>query len=106
MNTYIVGNLMESYRRYSGLHSLTGKKNRSHFEIIASLLEVLNDEKASRYSIMKHIGTNTSEVTKYIESLDEMGFIETMTRGKRVLYGASEKGRNFLKQYNILLGMM
>jgi predicted transcriptional regulator len=97
---------MESYKRCNGLKSLTWKKNRSHFEIIASLLEVVSGEKASRYSLMKHIGSNTAEVTKYIESLSEIGLIEADMQGNRVLYSASEKGLDFLRQYNTLLGML
>jgi len=97
---------MESYRRYNGLQSLAWKRNRSHFEIIASLLEVISYGKASRYSLMKHIGSNTAEVTKYIDSLSEIGFIETDMQENRVLYSASEKGLDFLKQYNVLLGML
>jgi len=97
---------MESYKGYNGLQSLAWKKNRSHFEIIASLLEVISYGKASRYSLMRHVGSNTTEVTKYIESLSEIGFIEADMQGNRVLYSASERGLDFLKQYNVLLGML
>ena len=98
---------MENYTREPSLQCLAWrKKNRSHFEIIASMLEVVKDKCTSKYSLMKHTGTNFVELKKYLESITEMGFIETDTRNGRVLYRASDKGLDFLRHYYSLLGMM
>ena len=98
---------MANYKRELNLRCLAWrKKNRSHFEIIASTLEAVKDNGTSRYSIMKHVGSNFAELKKYLESLTEMGFIETDIKEDRVLYRVSEKGLDFLRQYYVLLGML
>jgi len=86
--------------------SVWRKKNRGHFEIIASMLEAVKNNDRALYTLMKHTGSNYAELKKYLESLTEFGFIETDTKEGRVLYKASEKGRNFLRQYYVLLGML
>ena len=98
---------MRNYTRGPSLQCLAWrKKNRSHFEIIASMLEALKDECTSKYSLMKHTGTNFVELKKYLESLTEMGLIEANTENGRILYKASDRGIDFLKHYYSLLGMM
>jgi predicted transcriptional regulator len=94
---------MTNYERKNNWH----KRNRSRFEIIASMLEaVKNNNGASQYSLRKHMSSNFTEVKKYLESLTEMGFIETDIKEGRVLYRATEEGLNFLRQYCVLLEMM
>ena len=69
---------MADYKRELNLHLLAWrKKNRSHFEIIASMLEAVKDRGTARYFIMKHAGINSSQLKKYLKSLTEIGFIET-----------------------------
>lgn len=70
------------------------------------MLEAVSDTSGSRYFLMKHMGSNFSEVTKYLESLKTMGFIYVDTKDSQVLYRTSEKGLDFLKQYYILLRML
>jgi len=82
------------------------KRYRSHFEIIALMLEAVNDKRVSRFSIMKRAHINCTQLKKYLESLTEMGFIETHTKDGKSLYRASEKGLGFLRQYYVLLGML
>ena len=82
------------------------KRYRSHFEIIALMLEAVNDKRASRFSIMKRAGINCKQLKKYLEPLTEMGFIEALMQDGRSLYKASEKGLDFLKQYYVLSGML
>jgi len=82
------------------------KKNRSHFEIMASMLEAVKNNGRVRYSIMKHMGTSSAQLKKYLDSLTEIGFIETNLKGGQVLYRASEEGLDFLRQYYVLLGIL
>jgi predicted transcriptional regulator len=82
------------------------KKYRSHFEIVALLLEAVKDNCATRFSIMKHAGINCAQLRKYLQSLTQIGFIDMQIRGNRVLYSTSVKGLDFLRQYHILLGML
>ena len=82
------------------------KKNRSHFEIIASVLEAVKKKDMALYHLMKHTGSNYAELRKYLESLAEIGFIEMDKKEDRVMYRASERGRDFLRQYHILLHML
>ena len=82
------------------------KKYRSHFEITALLLEAVKGDGAPRFSIMRQAGINCAQLKKYLGPLHELGFLEKELRDGRVLYRASEKGREFLKQYYVLLGML
>ena len=86
--------------------SVWRKKNRGHFEIIASMLEAVKNNDRALYTLMKHTGSNYAELKKYLESLAEIGFIEKDIKEDRVSYRASEKGLNFLRQYYVLLGML
>ena len=100
---------MINHKRELNLRRLAWcKKNRSHFEIIASILEAIKDNGTvlSGYSLMKHAGINSAQLKEYLESLTEIGFIETDTKENRILYRASEKGLDFLGQYYILVGML
>ena len=98
---------MTNYNRKLSLRYLAWrKKNRSHFEIIASMLEAVKNNGTGRYPIMKHTGINSAQLKKYLKSLTEMGFIEANTKEGRVLFRASEKGLDFLRQYYVLLGKM
>lgn len=82
------------------------KKNRGPLEIIASILEAVKNNGTSRYSLMTQIGSNSAALKKYLKSLTEMGFIETNIKDGQILYRASEKGLDFLRQYYVLLGKM
>ena len=98
-----------NYERELNLRRLAWcKKNRSHFEIIASILEAFknNGTGLSGYCLMKHAGVNSAQLKEYLESLIEIGFIETDTEDNRTLYRANEKALDFLRQYYILAGML
>jgi len=91
-------------------HNLCGlllrKKYRSHFEITALVLEAVKNDGAARFSIMKHASINCTQLKTYLRSLIEIGFIEMDIKRGRVLYKASEKGLDFLRQYYVLLEML
>jgi len=82
------------------------KKYRSHFEIIASMLEAVKDNSVGRFSLMKYANINCTQLKKYLESLTEMGLIDMNIKEGQVLYSTSDKGLTFLKQYYVLLGML
>lgn len=82
------------------------KKYRSHFEIIALLVEAVKDNSATRFSIMTHAGINCTQLKKYLQSLTQMGFIDGCINNGRVFYRASAKGLDFLRQYYVLLGIL
>lgn len=82
------------------------KKHRGHLEIAASMLEAVKDNGATAYYIWKHVGSSFAETKKYLEALTEIGLIETDIEEGQVLYIASEKGLEFLRQYDVLLEMM
>lgn len=83
-----------------------GKKYRSHFEIIALIVEAVKDGDQARFSIMKHASVNCGQLNRFLTSLVEMDFIEEGVKNGRPLYKASEKGLDFLRQYYVLLGML
>ena len=83
-----------------------GKKYRSHFEIIALMVEAVKDGGQARFSIMKHASINCGQLNRFLNSLIEMGFIWEDVKDGRVMYRASERGLNFLRQYYVLLSML
>jgi predicted transcriptional regulator len=82
------------------------KKYRSHFEIIALVLEAIKTEWSTSFLIMKRAGVNCRQLRKYLTSLTEIGFVETNTHENRGRYRASEQGLEFLRQYYVLLGIL
>lgn len=96
--------LRKKYRTSKFLN--LNKKYRSHFEIAALMLEAMRDNGATRFSIMKYTSINSAQLKKYLRFLTEMGFIEMDIKASRLLYRASEKGLAYLRQYQVLLGML
>jgi len=82
------------------------KKYRSHFEIIALILDAAKNEFAGRYPLMKHAGLNYTQLKKYLEPLSEIGLISKHINEGKIVYRASEKGLAILKQYYLLLEML
>jgi len=78
------------------------KKYRGHFEIVALILEAIKNSGQSRFSIMKNTDINFVQLKKYLNSLVEIGLVETFMEDGRALYMASEKGLAFLRQYHVL----
>jgi len=110
---------LASYRTEVELHSLPlnskyrtsnllglNKKYRSHFEIVALMLEAMKGSGATRFSVMKHTSVNSAQLRKYLKCLAEIEFIDMDTRQGQVFYKASTKGLDFLRQYYVLLGML
>lgn len=81
-----------------------GKKYRSSFEIIASILEVASTG-ASRFAIAHRLNTNYAHLRKYLALLIKAGFINVEVNGDQISYKTCEKGFEFLRLYNILLRM-
>jgi predicted transcriptional regulator len=82
------------------------KKYRSHFEIIASMLEAVKSNEASLSYLWKHTNSNCAQLKKYLGWLTERGFINMSIVRGQVLYRANEKGMEFLRQYHLLLSML
>jgi DNA-binding PadR family transcriptional regulator len=55
---------------------------------------------------MRQAGISYKLLKRYLEYLAESGLIETGISRGRISYRASDKGRNFLKQYRILQEML
>ena len=83
-----------------------GKKYRSHFEIIALIIEAVKDSGQAKFSIMKHSNINCGQLNKFLFSLVEMGFVEQYVANGRPMYRASTRGQSFLRQYYVLLSML
>jgi len=81
-------------------------KYRSSFEIMASMLETMKNGNVGQYAIITQAGISHLQFKKYLESLAEIGFIETEKERGRVFYRTSTKGLSFLDQYYVLLEML
>ena len=108
MEKYIVDHTL-SYiplqKRYRLCGFPLGKKYRSHFEIIALMVEAMKDYGQAKFSIMKHASINCGQADKFLSSLTETGFIERYVMNGRPMYRANERGLIFLRQYYALLSM-
>jgi predicted transcriptional regulator len=82
------------------------KKYRSHFEIMALMLEAVKENREARFHIMKHAGINCTQLRRFLDSLVGMGFVNMEMKDGKILYKASERGLAFLEQYHVLLGML
>ena len=83
-----------------------GKKYRSHFEIIALIVEAVKDGCQGKFSVMKHASINCGQADRFLPSLVEMGFIDQRPLEGKPFYQASERGMAFLRQYYVLLSML
>jgi len=87
----------------------TQKKYRNNVEILAMMLEAVkenNGNGAARFSIMRNTSINSAQLKKYLHSLSDLGFIEADDGGRKVVYKATDRGLDFLKQYNALQRLM
>jgi predicted transcriptional regulator len=82
------------------------KKYRNHLEIIALMLEAVKGKGARRFSIMRRTSVNSAQLKKYLGSLTELGLVEVDAAGEGAVYKATDRGREFLKHYNILQRIM
>ena len=82
------------------------KKYRSHFEIIASMLEAMRDVDATTFTLMKQARVSYRLLRKYLTYLGEMGFFETNIRKGRISYRTSDRGFEYLQRYRILEDML
>ena len=81
------------------------KRYRDTFEILAMMIEAVKENQgngAPRFSIMRNTSINSAQLKRYLNSLSEMGFIEASNIGNKTVYKATDRGLDFLKQYNIL----
>lgn len=97
---------LPSHSKYKSCQLPLGKKYRSHFEIIALILEALKDGRDGRFAIMKHASINCTQLEKFLSSLIEIGFISVESMNGRRMCMATEKGLDFLREYYILSGML
>jgi predicted transcriptional regulator len=98
-----VGSWMAEFNSH---YLLFNKKYRTHFDVIALMLEAAKDDGASRFSIMTRASTNSKQLKKFLKALIEMGFVEIGMKNGRALYKASDKGVAFLNQYYVLEEML
>jgi len=95
------------YKNISSDYLPLQKKYRSHFEIIASMLEVArNNGGVVASSFLRHSGMSYRLLRKYLDYLTETGFIKMNIKEGKVLYRVSVKGLAFLRQYYILQEML
>ncbi|MEM4703483.1 MAG: winged helix-turn-helix domain-containing protein [Candidatus Bathyarchaeia archaeon] len=82
------------------------RKYRSHFEIIALMLENVKEGEKSRFTIMKRANINSKQLGKYLRILLDMGFVNMVLHKGQLCYQTSEKGIEFLNHYYALLDLL
>jgi predicted transcriptional regulator len=93
------------YREVTFNTPIFDKRYRSSFEIVALILETAN-EGANRFTIAKRLKTSYILLSRYLNYLTRIGFIDVVCSGKQILYRTSEKGFEFLRLYYNLLKML
>jgi predicted transcriptional regulator len=96
--------LSEKYKTSNFPNS--NKKYRSHFEILALVLEAISGNGTSASFIMRYAGMNYKQLKKYLGFLTEIGFVDANAIDGQISYRVNEKGLAFLRQYYVLLGML
>jgi predicted transcriptional regulator len=99
-------NCFASRKKYSLNVLPLQKKYRSHFEIIALILEAVKGDGGASFSIMKHASINCAQLKKFLNSLITMGFVEIEMKRGKAMYRATDRGLGFLRQYYVLLGIL
>jgi predicted transcriptional regulator len=85
------------------------KRYRNTFEIFAMMIEAVKENNGTgtpKFSIMRNTSINSAQLKRYLESLSDMGFVEIGNAGDRAVYKATDRGLDFLRQYNILQRLM
>jgi len=80
---------------------LAGKKRRSRTEIIAIIITLAEDGK-SKTEIAKKAHFNSKHLQLYLNKLTKLGLIELKNPKRRKIYITSERGIQYLKQYNTI----
>ncbi len=93
------------YEMYVSSVPIVGKRYRSSFEIIASILEVTCG-KISRFAIANRLKTNYMLLHKYLDYLVRIGFIDVEYDSRQIFYRTSQRGIEFLRLYHNLLKML
>lgn len=81
------------------------RKNRSHFDIMAIMLENSRHETGT-YNLVKKTNISFAQFKKYLVTMETIGFLEVCEQEGRRSYRASEKGIEYLKQYYNLQKML
>jgi predicted transcriptional regulator len=98
-------------RKYMGMGMISQtcladlRKNRSHFDIMAIMLENSRHETGT-YSLVKRTNISFAQFKKYLITLETIGFLDVCEQEGRRCYKASEKGIAYLKQYYTLQKML
>ena|SRR3972149_2837035 len=102
---HVIG-ISHLHRKHDEFALSLHKKYRSHFELVALILDALKYGNEDKYSLMKHTGINYVQLKKYLNSLAEVGLIDTYAEENNASYRTNEKGRAFLWHYCKLSQML
>ncbi|MBO3803698.1 MAG: hypothetical protein JTT11_07525 [Candidatus Brockarchaeota archaeon] len=92
---------MNPLAREIGLGAGAKRKNRSRMEIAASMLEIA--KQGVRKTQLMYLGNLSFELLqKYLDSLMKADLIEVQKEGDRNTYRTTQKGLQFLKDYQEL----
>ena len=79
---------------------------RSHFEIIAAILSLSSEEPMFKTHIMYRCNLSSEQLQKYFNYLLTAGFLEKVEESERDCYHATELGREFVREFQKLEGLL
>lgn len=80
---------------------MIGINRRSRTEIIVSIIDIAQKGKTLT-DIINKAHLSSKQAKQYLVELDKLGFIEIRDVSGKKVYITSERGNEFLKQYNVL----
>ncbi len=80
---------------------LTGEKRRSRTKIIATIFKITENGE-SRTKIAEKAHLNSQQLQLYLNRLAKLDLVEINSANRRRIYITSEKGIQYLRQYNML----
>ena len=77
---------------------------RGFLEITAEILENLSSTPMKKTQVSSKCKLDSRAVTKYLSQLQTLGFVRR-SNTEYVVYNITQKGNNFVKQYQMLINM-
>jgi len=79
---------------------------RSHMEIMATILSLCRNGPVQKTPIMYRCNLSFKQLQKYLEFLIRTGFLEAKNANGKDFYQITEKGQNFLKEFQNLKNLL
>ena len=81
------------------------RDRRSRIEIFAAIIKITQNGQSS-YRIMEEARLNSERARLYLDELFKLGLIEVNQQNGKEVYTASQRGIEYLRQYEVLRNLL